>query len=162
MAGYGNTRFEAFNLSHLREYRSWKNMIDRCYNPDHKSYPNYGGRGITVCDRWLESDNIGLLNFLEDMGNSGGLTIERADVNGNYCKENCLWDDRSKQGYNQRIRSTNKSGRTGVRFHDKRGKWVAYITFKNKSRGLGYFNTFEDAVKARESAELEYFGFIKE
>lgn len=161
MAG-GNNRFEAFNLSRLREYKSWKNMIDRCYNDQLKSFPDYGGRGIGVCERWLEAGNLGLLNFLEDMGNSDGLTLERIDVNGDYCPENCIWDTRSNQGYNQRVRSTNKSGRTGVRFHKDRNKWVAYITHEGKSRGLGYFETFEDAVKAREEAELKYFGYIKE
>lgn len=157
-----NGGYEAFGLSQLPEYKSWKNMIDRCYNPEHRSYVDYGQRGIGVCGRWMESDNVGYINFLEDMGPSNGLTLERIEVNGDCCPENCKWDTKSNQGYNQRIRATNKSGRTGVRWYTKGDKWVAYITHNNKSIALGYFNSFEDAVKARETAELKYFGFIKE
>jgi hypothetical protein len=60
-------------------------MFQRCTNPANPKYPNYGGRGITVCDRWGAFEN-----FLSDMGvRSPGLTLERKDVNGNYEPANC-------------------------------------------------------------------------
>jgi hypothetical protein len=81
-------------------YYIWKNMRQRCLNPRNRAYPNYGGRGITICDRWLES----FKNFEEDMGPrpSKNHSIDRKDNNGNYCKENCRWSDDEQQVKNRR------------------------------------------------------------
>lgn len=75
----------------------------RCYNKESKSYPNYGGRGIIVCDRWLDKEN-GFKNFLEDMGRkpSPKHSIDRIDVDGNYCPENCRWATHEEQSDNKR------------------------------------------------------------
>lgn len=78
----------------IRTYKIWKDMKYRC-NKDHK---NYGGRGITVCERWDKFEN-----FLEDMGLCpANSSIERLDVNGNYEPSNCIWLDLSLQGRNKR------------------------------------------------------------
>lgn len=75
----------------------WDSMLQRCNNPKHKSYPQYGGRGVRVCDHWRVFEN-----FYADMGEPDGLTLDRIDVNGNYEKSNCRWATIKEQGRNMR------------------------------------------------------------
>jgi len=81
-----------------KEYHTWENMKDRCYNKNRARYPNYGGRGITVCQRWRHD----FLYFLEDMGlcPTPWHTIERKDVDGNYEPSNCVWMLDAFQNFN--------------------------------------------------------------
>jgi hypothetical protein len=81
-------------------YSTWSKMKSRCLNPKLKDYKYYGGRGIKVCERWLFS----IENFLEDMGDKPDkdYSIERVDVNGDYCPENCKWIHRKLQNRNTR------------------------------------------------------------
>lgn len=80
-------------------YPIWNGIIQRCTNPSHQAYPDYGGRGITVCSRWLD-----VSNFIADMeaGHMDGLTIDRIDNNDGYHKNNCRWVDQKTQCLNKR------------------------------------------------------------
>ena len=81
------------------EYESWAAMKQRCCNYKHTFYKNYGGRGITICDRWMNFSN-----FLEDMGPkpTPKHSIDRIDNSGNYEPSNCKWSTRKEQTNNSR------------------------------------------------------------
>lgn len=82
-------------------YNVYRHMKDRCYNPNNEYYYRYGGRGIKVCPEWL-GDN-GYIQFKEDMGAGyePGLSIDRINNDGDYCKENCRWTTAKVQGNNK-------------------------------------------------------------
>lgn len=83
------------------EYNSYRHIKSRCYRKSDHKYPNYGARGIIVCDRWLGKN--GYKNFLSDMGKrpSHCNSIERVDVNGNYEPSNCIWATKEVQARNK-------------------------------------------------------------
>jgi hypothetical protein len=87
---------------HTKTYNTWAGMLSRCRNPKARNYPDYGGRGITVCGRWQGSN--GFINFLADMGESPfpGAQVDRKDNDGNYEPGNCKWSDRIEQGTRKR------------------------------------------------------------
>lgn len=95
---------------HKRTYRSWKELRQRCNNPNNKDYKDYGGRGIRVCKRW---DSF--KNFFDDMGDRpDGMTIDRVDVNGDYEPYNCRWATSTEQARNKRNNHVMENGKTLV------------------------------------------------
>ena len=97
--------------------RTYCDMKRRCYNKSYKGYKYWGGRGIKICDEWLENYN----NFREwaiAAGWQKGLTIDRIDSNGNYTPQNCRWLDRHKQSLN--LRNTNLYECNGIVFSQRK------------------------------------------
>jgi len=92
-------------LSSIPEYVIWAGMWQRVTNPNNISYPNYGQRGVKICDRWKDFNN-----FLADMGTrpQGKYSIERVDNDGNYEPTNCKWADYFEQAKNKRKRKEPK------------------------------------------------------
>lgn len=132
------------NLTNHRLYNIYNSMIKRCTQENDLRYKYYGARGISVCDRWLNINN-----FIEDMYPSyiDGLTLDRIDVNGNYCKENCRWTTMLLQARNtRRLRSTNKSGYRGV--SKNHNKWATTITVNYKKIRIGVFKCRLEAAYA--------------
>ena len=84
-----------------KTYTTWLSMKQRCLNPNHTFYSYYGGRNITICDRWKSS----FKNFLEDMGERPeGKTLDRINSNGNYEPNNCKWSTSKEQISNRRTK----------------------------------------------------------
>ena len=129
-------------------YSTWKAMEQRCHNPKAPSYEDYGGRGIKVCDGWLD-----VKNFIEDMYPSyeQGLTLDRIEVNGDYTPDNCRWTTREVQARNTRdIRINNTSGYRGVSWCAFTSKWKARIWVDSREIHLGRYLTALEAAKAYE------------
>ena len=123
-------------------------------NPKDKDYKNYGGRGITVCEEWLDVGNFVAWCDLTHP-NIEGVSLDRIDNDKGYYPENCRWADRSTQGTNQRMKSNNTSGYIGVRYYIQTNSWVARITVNNILKHIGYYETIEEAVQARDNYIIE-------
>lgn len=148
-----------------REYSSWSSMLERCYKPNAAGYERYGGAGVWVCDEW-NPKKVGIKafsNFLGDMGDRpNGYTLHRKGSCKVYSKDTCEWASLSFQSYDTKVSKANTSGRCGVTWDKSRGKWTASICVKRSYKYLGRYSEYLDAVKARESAEIKYFGFLKQ
>jgi hypothetical protein len=98
-------KLESHGMTNTYLYRLWSGMLRRCYNPNQRGYPDYGGRGIIVCDRWKKS----FVAFYKDMGHrpTDKHSIDRIDCNGNYEPSNCRWATLEIQLSNRR---KNKAG----------------------------------------------------
>lgn len=89
------------NKSNTKLYGIWNAMRQRCYNPNYHAYKNYGGRGITICDDWVNSFN-NFYNWAINNGYQEGLSIERINVDDNYYPNNCTWITLAQQAQNRR------------------------------------------------------------
>lgn len=96
----GNKNHYKHGLSHTRIDNIYKSMVSRCYNKNNSRYKNYGGRGINVCYEWLYDKNIFFKWALEN-GYKDNLTIDRIDVDRDYCPNNCKWSTYKEQANNK-------------------------------------------------------------
>jgi len=136
-------------------YRIWGGIIQRCCNPKDTAYKNYGGRGISVCEEWLE-----FVNFYKDMGDRPeGLTIERINNNKGYSAENCKWATRSEQHRNRRHRKS-KLGILGVEL-TANNTYSVKIGVNGSRLHMGTYASLADAIMARRNAEIKYWGKAK-
>lgn len=131
-------------------------MKQRCYNPNEINFKYYGGKGITVCDRWLESYK----NFKEDMeqGYTNDMQIDRIDPDKGYCKDNCRWATRQQ---NQQNRSANLNKKSGSKYKGickKKNRFQASIKYLGKSIFIGSFEKENDAALAYNKKAKELFG----
>lgn len=136
--------------STMNEYHVWSSMKARCYKKNTWNYSRYGGRGIFVCEEWKYFSK-----FIEDIGPrpSKKHQLDRIDVNGPYCKENCRWTTPNINAAN-RPRWTNKMGS-----YRKGQKFVSKIGINNKVIHIGTFDTEKDARDAYVKMFYEWYGF---
>lgn len=159
-------RFITYNASIGREihgetltrlYKIYIGIKSRCCDKNHRTFSQYGGRGISICAEWLDS-YITFRDWSIANGYSDKLSIDRIDPDGDYSPQNCRWASSSTQNYNKRRLARNTSGHVGVSYNKKEGKYVAYISKDHKLHWLGTFETYDLAVDARKRAELDLWG----
>lgn len=137
-------------MSGTPTYQTWYDMIRRCQNAKRSDYSRYGGRGISVCDRWLSFEN-----FYADMGNKpDGLSIDRIDNDGDYNLANCRWATISEQSLNKRLYRPNCSGLPGVT--RRWGKWYVQIKRNAVNYHLGVTDDFFEACCLRKAYEARF------
>jgi len=146
--GFGGNpmKYELHRLRYHPLYKTWLNIKQRCTNPKRNDYSYYGGRGITVCDEWLASFQA-FYDWCIANGWGKGLTIDRLNVDGNYCPENCRWVSRTVQAQNRRKQKSNTSGINGVLFQGS--SWRYDITINGKRTKKRGFPSKEAALEAR-------------
>jgi hypothetical protein len=134
-------------------YNTWRAMMRRCYKTQDKDYPRYGGVGVKVCPQWHE-----YAGFVADMGEpAGDETLDRKDTYDDYTPENCRWAGVQTQNRNVRVRSSSKTGVTGVS-KTVSGSFMAKVTVGKKSFYSKCFATVQEAAAARKELERLYWG----
>ena len=122
-------------------YDVWHNMKNRCLNPKNKRYDDYGGRGIAICDEWMD-DLIVFVDWCNNNGYEQGLDLDRIDNDGNYEPKNCRFVTHQINQCNQRLlQSSNTSGYRGVSWNKGDKKWRARIRVNGVHKLLGSFSS---------------------
>ena len=132
-------------------YGVWASMKDRCLNPKNKSYPYYGGCGVSVCEEWLNFEPF--LIWAKQSGYVPGLTLDRIDPNGDYCPQNCRWVSRQVQSINQKNMQLKHRG---VCWHKASGKWAARVFCMGEEVWNDLFQNYEEACRQAEQTREKY------
>lgn len=127
-------------------YSKWIGMKTRCFNKNDSRYSDYGGRGITICDEWLYFDNF--YKWSLENGYKDGYSIERKDVNGNYCPENCCWIPLKDQ-------AKNKRNTLYVEINGKRKRLKEWCEIYNANYKSVYQRIFRDGIEPLEALTLQ-------
>ncbi|HEX7893188.1 MAG TPA: hypothetical protein VF447_03285 [Terriglobales bacterium] len=138
-------------MTHTREYRAWAGMIQRCTNPKHARWADWGGRGITVCERWRSFEN-----FYADMGNrpSPAHSLDRfPDNDGNYEPGNVRWATRSEQQLNKRPNSTDNLPRGDDHWTRRDPDRARRVSAENIRKAHGRLESNPNAKLTMEIAE---------
>lgn len=126
------------NSSETPLYKCWVHMKQRCLNQRCESFPDYGGRGITVCEDWKENF-CSFQKWAVENGYHKDLTIERIDNNGNYCPENCKWSTRKEQQNNRRgVTQITYNGKTQSRAQWCEELGVSFSTVSFRVNTMGW------------------------
>ena len=129
-------------------YASWMSMRRRCRNKNDADYSHYGGRGIQVCDEWMEYSQF--KSWALDSGYDDALEIDRIDNNKGYSPDNCHWVTRTINNRNRRPFSNSSSQYMGVSYYKANRNWLARITIDGKQKHIGYFVSELAAAHARD------------
>lgn len=135
---------------HDYKYKTWSGMKERCHNKNSERYESYGGRGIKVCDEWVNSYIAFRDYILDTLGERPeGHSLDRINNDGNYEPGNLRWASRKQQANNRRMRNNNTSGYVGIHLDKPSNKWQARISVNGNRISLGYYKKLHDAVIAR-------------
>ena len=151
-----NEMYYTHGLSRTPEYQAWQQMKYRCFNPNHKRYSDWGGRGITVCDRWLN-----FKNFLADMGSrpTAKHSLDRIDNDGDYSSKNCKWSTKAEQQNNtryNRLITIENDTRTIVQWAKEMGFGETIIN-KRLDMGWSEFDAVMTPVRFRSKSTKKTF-----
>lgn len=136
-------------------YKTWSNMIQRCTNPNHNSFKDYGGRGICVAPEWANDFEV-FYEWAIDNGWEKGLVLDREENNGAYEPGNARFVDYGLSNRNRRLLTSRNTSKYGGVYYDKtREKWGAAIMSDGKAYRLGRFSTAEEAAKVRDAKARE-------
>jgi len=135
-------------------YQRWEQMKQRCLNPNSAKYSYYGGKGITICPKWLK-DFSAYEDYIMSLPNAGkpGYTVDRIEGYKDYIEGNLRWASKRLQARNTKTTVNSKSGVNGVTWDTRRGKWFVSITVDKKMKNLGRFDDLNEAIKVRKNAE---------
>ena len=148
-----SNRNKTHGLGATRVYTIWRDIKRRTLNPKNKQYNDYGGRGITICDEWLDVQNF--YDWAMENGYSDELSIDRIDNDGGYSPENCRWTTKSIQARNTRIAKNNTSGYKGVSYRKDNNKYKAQICVDKNDIYLGLYPTAVEGAVAYNNYIIE-------
>ena len=127
-------------------YGVWRSMKQRCYNPNRREYPHYGGRGIGVCHEWNESFKA-FYDWAIGNGYNKDLSIDRVDNNKDYTPKNCRWATWQEQSHNKRRSHCHSAKYIGVTKDGASYRWK--LQHKGKTHQKRGFESINDALNAR-------------